>query len=418
MAPVEEIAKKIIEDDEYRDFLINGVIQRNKTEGKVYFVSRESYNFAIVKKGSEIAHSFGEKYKFLKASATGLVVYGELNEDGNIKNKRNYATIHHEDYKCYSKNIKDVTSFSLENYNCAFINNCFVASKDSVSSFNIINPSFRTNIDEIILSAEKITNKTNQHTGNIKIALRFSKQNQNIKELSGTKLIEFDLGKNLKPSSAISDICESGKIQNDPDSGIYEVFFEVYELIVDGSWKLQSSKKIKDNFEWKSKKQYIAERLIEDEFYIENTTDDEISFYSENRESIEIIKNKIAQKISEDNIKKVNESAAEREQENNKQDAMNNLKGLIDSLGNYIDTFDMALESGSLNDMDILRQLRTIDETLSSILDLKDNINDKSKVIRNKKYISSIYERYKNSEKANKSACLRMETLISLFDEL
>lgn len=419
MTSVQEIARKIIEDDEYRDFLLNGVKQKWTPSHSYSYISiyngRKDFDIVDPDRDQYIACFEGRR---LKPSVKGCVVYNYKNQNEYYLKSPHYATMHHEDYKFYLDHLKEINDSGLSKYQCTYKEGRFVASKDSNSSFDIINPTFKTNIDNISLCAEKVINKSNQHTGNLKIALRFSKQDENSKDLSGTKLIEFDLGKNLKPSAAISDISESGKIQNDPDSGIYKVFFEVYELIVDGSWKLQSTKKIRDNFEWKSRKQFIAERLIEDQFYIENGTDDEISFYNENRESIEIIKSKILQKINEENTKKVNESAAEREQENSRQDAINNLKSLIDSLGNYIDSFDMALESGKLNDMDILRQLRTIDGTLSSIVDLKDNIEDKTKVLRNKQYISSIYERYKDSEKANKSACLRMETLISLFDEL
>lgn len=426
MANIEEIAKKILEDDEYRDFLINGITQKHKTKG--YFVYRKSRDGSIVKKGETIADDFYEDYEgygenrykfyshYLKASVEGFIVYNYTKDEDAVEKgylkAPHFATIYHKDKKFYLSHIDEIIDFSLKNFNCAFLNESFVGSLNSESSFELIKPTFKSNIDEIFLTVEKITNILPQHTGNLKISLRFSRDEKDF------KVFESELNKALEPRAAISDIFEKGTIKNDPDSGVYEVSIEVYELIVDGSWKLQTSKKIMDNFEWKSRKQYVAEKIIENPLYIENGTDAEVKFYYENKEAIENLKNVILQKINDINIQKVNESATKREEENTKEETLNRIKGLVDSLGNYIDSFDIALESGKLNDMDILRQLRTIDETLSSLVELRDQIDDKSKILRNKNYIQDLYNRYKQSDVTNKSVCLRMETLISLFDEL
>lgn len=312
MATVEEIAKKIIEDDEYRDFLINGVPQKYKLNDKDDYIHNFFYqsNYEIVEKGESIAETFLFAHR-IEATVKGIVVYNFMDGQKYKFKSPHFATIHHEDYKLYLDNKQKVEKSSMEKYNCFFNGKTFLSSKNSKSTFAISNPSVKFNNDNVTLSVEKITNTSEQHTGDLKIAIRFSEEKPDGKSIIGTKLVEFNLDRALKPGDSISNIEKRGKIQNDPDSGVYVVGCEVYEHAEDDSWILKNWTKIIDK--WKSRKQFIAEQLISNPMYIETGTEDEKSFYDDNKEAIEKLKIKIQNQISENNKKLVEANAVNRE---------------------------------------------------------------------------------------------------------
>lgn len=420
MATVEEIAKKIIEDDEYRDFLINGVPQKYKLNDKARYIRKydPNSNYEIVKEGSTIAET-SMHCEPIAATVKGIVVYNFMDSQKHKLKSPHFATIHHEDYKLYLDNKQKVEKSSMEKYNCLFNGKAFLSSKDSKSSFAVSNPSVKFNIDNVTLSVEKITNTSELHTGELKIAIRFSEEKPDGKSITGTKLVEFNLDKALKPGDSISDIEKKGKIQNDPDSGVYVVGVEVYEHAEDDSWILKNWTKYIDNFEWKSRKQFIAEQLISNPMYIETGTEDERSFYDDNKEAIEKLKIKIQNQISENNKQQAEADYADRKKNIAIDSARSTFLELTKTLTDYIDSFDIRLAGEDMSDMEILRNIRTIDETLLAITKLKDTLGEEIKsAYRNKDYVSGILDRYKKKDNCNIAACDRLEKLIQLFDEL